>query len=83
MVRLQKDASHLINPLYFNILCIQGDSGPERPSNIARAVCTRTTVSTALKALHKRQFLEFKEDEDDKRATRSARGDFASRPQKR
>ena len=57
------------NPLYFNILRSVGTLGSIRPSQLAEQMSvSRSTMSTALKALQKRQLLATTLDETDKRA---------------
>ena len=57
------------NPLYFNILRVVGAKGSIRPSQIADDLSvSRTTISTAVKALQRRGLLETSADATDRRA---------------
>lgn len=57
------------NPLYFHLMRALDRDGPTRPSDIADALAVpRTTISTAVKALQKRDLLATAPDETDGRA---------------
>ena len=57
------------NPLYFNMLKLLRILGRATPSEIAdKLAVPRTTVSTAVKALHKRGLLKTAPSEDDGRS---------------
>lgn len=57
------------NPLYFNILRVVGARGRVRPSQIADELSvSRTTISTAVKALQRRGLLDVSADASDRRA---------------
>ena len=57
------------SPLYFNILRVVGGQGQMRPSQIADQLgVSRTTISTAVRALQKRDLLMSLTDESDRRA---------------
>ena len=57
------------NPLYFNLLKLLRISGRASPSEIAeKLIVPRTTVSTAIKALQKRQLLDTAPSESDGRS---------------
>lgn len=57
------------NPLYFNLLKLLHVSGHAMPSEIAeKLIVPRTTVSTAIKALQKRQLLDTTPSESDGRS---------------
>ena len=57
------------NPLYFNMLRVVGAKGSFRPSQLAdELTVSRTTISTAVKALQKRGLLDATPDASDRRA---------------
>jgi len=59
------------NPLYFHLLRYLNAQGPTRPSALAGVFgVSKTTLSTAAKALEKRDLLEKAPDPDDGRAHR-------------
>lgn len=59
------------NPLYFHLLRYLNAQGPTRPSVLAGVFgVSKTTLSTAAKALEKRNLLEKEPDPDDGRAHR-------------